>query len=120
VQAEKAKKEAKRLEKEGREFAREYPIAATGIIGLSASSRPPPRSVRSSLELLADSSPRRLSRAANLLLVAVPSYYAYKNWHLPRWDRRIVSAVAVGLAGIFSLESTLGYFEYQKEHNRRL
>lgn len=36
-QADKAKKEAKKLEKEGREFAREYPIAATGIVGLGAS-----------------------------------------------------------------------------------
>lgn len=55
---------------------------------------------------------------ANALLVAVPAYYAYANWHHPRWDKRIVSAVAVGLGAIFSAEGALGWFEYKQEHPR--
>lgn len=59
---------------------------------------------------------RRFLPAANALLIAVPAYYAYANWHHPRWDRRIVSAVAVGLGAVFSAEGALGWFEYKQEH----
>ncbi|BGP41475.1 hypothetical protein JCM10450v2_005524 [Rhodotorula kratochvilovae] len=88
-EAKKLQKKASEVEREGRALAKQYPLAATGIVGLT-----------------------------NLLLIAVPSYFAWKHWDLPRWDRRIVSAVGVGLAAAFGLESSLGYFEYQQEHRK--
>ncbi|GAA5981385.1 hypothetical protein JCM5350_004388 [Sporobolomyces pararoseus] len=89
--AKKVQKKAGEIEKEGRDLARQYPYAATGIVGL-----------------------------ANALLIAVPAFYAYKTWHYPRWDRRIVSAVAVGLTAVFGAESALGYFEYKEGHRPNL
>jgi hypothetical protein len=56
--------------------------------------------------------------AVNFALIAVPAFYAYQNWHAPRWDRRIVSAVAVGLGAIFGAEASLGYFEVKKEQQQ--
>ncbi|GAA6016189.1 hypothetical protein JCM10207_000426 [Rhodosporidiobolus poonsookiae] len=88
--AKKLQRKASEVEKEGRALAKQYPYAASGIVGL-----------------------------VNLALIGVPAYYAYKNWHLPRWDRRLVSAVAVGLTAVFGAESALGWFEYQQEHPRR-
>jgi len=89
--AKKVQKKASEVEREGRALAREYPYAATGIIG-----------------------------AVNVALIAVPAYYAYANWHHPRWDRRIVSAVAVGLTAAFGAESALGWFEYKEGHRPNL
>ncbi|GAA6050688.1 hypothetical protein JCM3770_000893 [Rhodotorula araucariae] len=89
-EAKKIQKKASEVEREGRALAKQYPLAATGIVGLT-----------------------------NLLLIAVPSYFAWKHWDHPRWDRRIVSAVGIGLAAAFGLESSLGYFEYQQEHRRK-
>jgi len=89
--AKKVQKKASEVEREGRALAREYPYAATGIIG-----------------------------AVNVALIAVPAYYAYANWHYPRWDRRIVSAVAVGLTAAFGAESALGWFEYKEGHRPNL
>ncbi|GAA5832353.1 hypothetical protein JCM11251_006421 [Rhodosporidiobolus azoricus] len=88
--AKKLQKKASEVEKEGRALAKQYPYAASGIVGL-----------------------------VNLTLIAVPAYFAYKNWHQPRWDRRIVSAVAVGLTAAFGAESALGWFEYQQEQKGR-
>ncbi|GAA5864682.1 hypothetical protein JCM8547_008269 [Rhodosporidiobolus lusitaniae] len=85
-EAKKLQKKASEVEKEGRALAKRYPYAATGIVGF-----------------------------VNFALLAVPAFYAYQNWHLPRWDRRIVSAVAVGLTAVFGAESALGYFEVQQE-----
>ncbi|KWU44834.1 Proteophosphoglycan ppg1 [Rhodotorula sp. JG-1b] len=89
AEAKKLQRKASELEREGRDLAKRYPYAASGIVGI-----------------------------ANALLVAVPAYYAYANWHHPRWDKRIVSAVAVGLGAIFSAEGALGWFEYKQEHPR--
>ncbi|GAA5896130.1 uncharacterized protein JCM6883_001724 [Sporobolomyces salmoneus] len=89
--AKKVQKKAGEIEREGRDLARRYPYAATGIVGL-----------------------------VNATLIAVPAYYAYKNWHYPRWDRRIVSAVAVGLTAAFGAESALGWFEYKEGHRPNL
>ncbi|GAA6009709.1 hypothetical protein JCM11491_001069 [Sporobolomyces phaffii] len=85
--AKKVQKKAGEVEREGRDLARRYPVAATGLIGF-----------------------------VNAALIAVPAYYAYQNWHHPRWDRRIVSAVAVGLTAAFGAESALGWFEYKEGH----
>lgn len=60
------------------------------------------------------------SSIVNVALIAVPAYYAYANWHYPRWDRRIVSAVAVGLTAAFGAESALGWFEYKEGHRPNL
>ncbi|GAA5861008.1 hypothetical protein JCM3774_003225 [Rhodotorula dairenensis] len=87
AEAKKLQRKASEFEREGRDLAKRYPYAASGIVGI-----------------------------ANALLVAVPAYYAYANWHQPRWDRRVVSAVAVGLGAIFSAETALGWFEYKQEH----
>ncbi|BGP33447.1 hypothetical protein JCM10296v2_005249 [Rhodotorula toruloides] len=88
--AEKLKRKASEVEREGRALAKKYPYAATGLVGL-----------------------------ANALLIAIPGYLAWKNWDQPRWDRRIVSMVTVGLGSIFAAEGALGWFEYEKEHGRR-
>ncbi|POY73290.1 hypothetical protein BMF94_3624 [Rhodotorula taiwanensis] len=87
AEAKKLQRKASELEREGRDLAKRYPVAASGLIGLT-----------------------------NAILIAVPAYYAYTNWHYPRWDKRIVSAVAVGLGAIFSAEGALGWFEYKQEH----
>ncbi|GAA5930395.1 uncharacterized protein JCM15063_004794 [Sporobolomyces koalae] len=89
--AKKVQKKAGEIEKEGRALAREYPYAATGLVG-----------------------------AVNLALVAVPAYYAYQNWNKPRWDRRIISAFVVGLTAAFGAESALGWFEYKEGHRPNL
>ncbi|BGP59223.1 hypothetical protein NBRC10512v2_000515 [Rhodotorula toruloides] len=88
--AEKLKRKASEVEREGRALAKKYPYAATGLVGLT-----------------------------NALLIAIPGYLAWKNWDQPRWDRRIVSMVTVGLGSIFAAEGALGWFEYEKEHGRR-
>lgn len=56
----------------------------------------------------------------NAALIALPAYYAYQNWHHPRWDRRVVSAVAVGLTAAFGAEGALGWFEYKEGHRPNL
>lgn len=89
--AKKIQKKASEVEKEGRKLASEYPYAASGIVG-----------------------------AINVALIAVPAFYAYQNWNKPHWDRRIVSAVAVGLTAAFGAESALGWFEYKQGHTPRL
>ncbi|KAL8278818.1 hypothetical protein RQP46_008887 [Phenoliferia psychrophenolica] len=83
----KAAKKASELEKEGEALVRKYPAAATGIVGL-----------------------------ANLAVVAAVGVVAYQNWDKPRWDRRTVSAVSIGLLALFGGEGYLGYYEYEKEH----
>ncbi|BGP17755.1 hypothetical protein JCM10213_005337 [Rhodosporidiobolus nylandii] len=84
--AKKLQEKAAEVEKEGRALARKYPYAASGLAGV-----------------------------VNLALIAIPAFYAYQNWDKPRWDRRIVSAVAVGLTAVFGAESALGWFEYKQE-----
>ncbi|GJN90290.1 hypothetical protein Rhopal_003298-T1 [Rhodotorula paludigena] len=88
--AKKLQRKASEVEREGRALAKQHPYAASGLVGVT-----------------------------NLLLVAVPAYFAYKHWNEPRWDRRVVSAVGVGLAAIFGAEGALGWFEYEKEHGRK-
>ncbi|BGP25885.1 proteophosphoglycan ppg1 [Rhodotorula toruloides] len=88
--AEKLKRKASEVEREGRALAKKYPNAATGLVGLT-----------------------------NALLIAIPTYFAVKHWHQPRWDRRVVSLVTVGLGSIFAAEGALGWFEYDKEPGRR-
>ncbi|GAA5966267.1 hypothetical protein JCM21900_002135 [Sporobolomyces salmonicolor] len=88
--AKKLQKKAAEVEKEGRALAKQYPYAASGLVGV-----------------------------VNLALVAVPAYFAYAHWNEPRWDRRIVSAVGVGLASIFGAESALGWWEYKQEKARK-
>ena len=43
-------------------------------------------------------------------------YAAYTNWDAPRWDRRVVSAVTIGLLGLWGGEGFLAekYREQQK------
>ena len=41
--------------------------------------------------------------AVNLAVLGTVGYFSYKNWNHP-WDRRVVSAVAVGLLGLSGLE----------------
>jgi hypothetical protein len=113
-QAKKLQRKASEVEKEGRALAKQYPYAATGIVGFGSfpsfpSSAFSPLPLRPSNPSLP---------AVNFALIAVPAFYAYQNWHAPRWDRRIVSAVAVGLGAIFGAEASLGYFEVKKEQQQ--
>lgn len=40
----------------------------------------------------------------NTAILGTVGYFAYKNWDAPRWDRRVVSAVSVGLLSLWSGE----------------
>jgi hypothetical protein len=74
------KKEAERAKKEGSKFylqAKERvlrPQVAGGLVG-----------------------------ALNLAVLSTVGYFSYKHWNQP-WDRKIVSAVTVGLLGLSGLE----------------
>lgn len=41
--------------------------------------------------------------AFNLAVLSTVGYFSYKNWNQP-WDRKVVSAVSVGLLGLSGLE----------------
>ena len=43
----------------------------------------------------------------NLGVLGGVGFVAYNNWGAPRWDRRVVSAVAVGLMTLFSGEGSV-------------
>lgn len=53
--------------------------------------------------------------AFNLAVIGTVGYFSYKNWNQP-WDRRVVSAVSVGLLGLSGLEGWAGkeYAEKRK------
>lgn len=40
----------------------------------------------------------------NTAIIGTVGYFAYKNWDAPRWDRRMVSAVSVGIIALWSGE----------------
>ena len=42
--------------------------------------------------------------AVNAGVLGAIGYYAYTEWDRPRWDKRIVSAVSVGLLTLWSGE----------------
>jgi len=52
----------------------------------------------------------------NAGILGAVGYLAYTNWDSPRWDRRTVSAVSVGLLTLWTGE---GYFaeQYRKQHH---
>lgn len=39
----------------------------------------------------------------NLAVLGGVGYLAYSKWHLPRWDRRVVTATVVGVGALFSV-----------------
>lgn len=49
-------------------------------------------------------SPKSHSFTVNTAVIGTVGYYGYINWNLPRWDRRIVSAISVGLLALWSGE----------------
>jgi len=55
----------------------------------------------------------------NLAVLGTVGYFAYENWDLPRWDRRTVSAVTVGLLGLSLGEGYLGEQYKEKEYPKR-
>ncbi len=42
--------------------------------------------------------------AVNAAILGTVGYFAYKEWNRPTWDRRIVTAVSVGLLTLWSGE----------------
>ena len=52
----------------------------------------------------------------NVGILGGVGYSAYTNWDAPRWDRRVVSAVTVGLLGLWAGEGFLAekYREQRK------
>jgi len=42
--------------------------------------------------------------SANAAVLSAVGYYSYLNWDKPKWDRRVVSAVSVGLLTLFGGE----------------
>lgn len=59
---------------------------------------------------------RGLLGLINSAVLGTIGYFAYKNWDAPRWDRRVVSAISVGL---FTLCSGEGYIaeQYRQTHH---
>jgi len=52
----------------------------------------------------------------NAGLLGTVGYFAYTNWDRPRWDKRIVSAVSVGLLTLWSGEGYLAERYREKRH----
>jgi len=52
--------------------------------------------------------------AVNVAILGTVGYFTYKHWNQP-WDRRIVSAVTVGLLGLSGLEGWAGKVYADKE-----
>ncbi|KZO95496.1 hypothetical protein CALVIDRAFT_564554 [Calocera viscosa TUFC12733] len=53
--------------------------------------------------------------AINIGVLGGVGYAAYAYWHEPKWDRRIVSAVSVGLLGVFAGEGYVAEQYREKE-----
>lgn len=75
TQAKKLQKKGAEWEKDARATAKKYPAASSGIVGI-----------------------------ANLAVLAAVGVVAYQNWDKPKWDRKTVLLVSVGLLGLFSAE----------------
>ena len=45
-------------------------------------------------------------------------FAAWKNWERPTWDRRVVSAITVGLLGLWSVEGALAE-KFRRESDSR-
>jgi len=55
----------------------------------------------------------------NVGILGGVGYASYIHWDLPHWDRRTVSAVTVGLLGLFTVEGYLGEEYKEKEYPKR-
>ena len=55
---------------------------------------------------------------ANVGILGGVGFVAWKNWERPTWDRRVVSAVSVGLLGLWSVEGALAE-KYRQESRER-
>jgi len=53
---------------------------------------------------------------ANIGVLGTVSYFAYVNWDMPRWDRKVISAVSVGLLTLWSGE---GFVAEKYRESRR-
>ncbi|KZT52848.1 hypothetical protein CALCODRAFT_486795 [Calocera cornea HHB12733] len=51
----------------------------------------------------------------NLAVLGGVGFVGYRHWHEPKWDRRIVSAVSVGLIGVFAGEGYVAEQYREKE-----
>ncbi len=45
-----------------------------------------------------------LSSVVNVGILGTVGYFSYKNWNLPKWDRKTVSSVVVGLIALSAAE----------------
>ncbi|OCH96559.1 hypothetical protein OBBRIDRAFT_787116 [Obba rivulosa] len=54
--------------------------------------------------------------AVNAGVLGTVGYFAYTNWDRPHWDRRLVSAVSVGLLTLWSGEGYVAERYRQKHH----
>jgi len=52
----------------------------------------------------------------NVGVLGTVGYFAYTNWDAPRWDRRIVSAVSVGLLALWGGEGFLAEQSRERYH----
>ncbi|KAG8864656.1 hypothetical protein FRB96_005161 [Tulasnella sp. 330] len=55
----------------------------------------------------------------NVGILGGVGYISYTHWDKPQWDRRTVSAVTVGLLGLFTAEGFLGEEYVEKEYPKR-
>jgi len=51
----------------------------------------------------------------NTAIIGTVGYLAYDNWNRPAWDRRVVSAVSIGLATLWGAEGYVAE-RYRRNH----
>lgn len=50
-----------------------------------------------------------------MAILGTVSYFAYKNWGKPTWDRKVVLGTVAGLVGLVGAEGYAGYWEYERD-----
>ncbi|SCV73383.1 BQ2448_7309 [Microbotryum intermedium] len=105
-------KKAKQLDKEGRELARKYPIATSGILGLGESTLA--LGVWDGASKLIDLCPFPV----NLAAAGAAGFSIYNSWNTPAQARTITTSL-VSLFAFFGAEAALGYYEYEADQQER-
>ncbi|SDA03086.1 BZ3501_MvSof-1269-A2-R1_Chr11g02874 [Microbotryum saponariae] len=104
-------KKAKQLDKEGRELARKYPIATSGILGLGEFEG---CGSRSSVPILTTPIPLPV----NLAAAGAAGFSIYNSWNTPAQARTLATSL-VSLFAFFGAEAALGYHEYEADQQER-
>lgn len=104
-----AKRRAAELEKETRSVVRRYPVAASGIVGACTLSL---SLVALLCMMMRNEHSHCFDASVNLAILGSVGYMAYSHWHLPRWDRKVVSSVSIGLAALAAGQGSVVSFSH--------